>query len=58
MCDNFLVWKALVVPALRGARVLALVEGTEDAPEEYLEAEDANKKKIKIENPDYVSWIS
>ena len=56
--ENFLVWKALVVPALRGARVLALVEGKESAPEEFLEAEDANKKKITIENPDYVAWIA
>ena len=56
--ENFLVWKALVVPALRGAQVLALVEGSEDAPEEYLEVEDDNKKKIKIENPDYLTWIA
>ena len=56
--ENFLVWKALVVPALRGARVLALVEGKESAPEEFLEAADANKKKITIENPDYVAWIA
>ena len=55
--ENFLVWKALVVPTLRGARVLALIEGTEDAPEEYVEVEDEHKKKIKIENPDYLTWI-
>jgi hypothetical protein len=40
--DNALVWKALVVPALRGARVLDLVEGSEDAPVEKLETEDVN----------------
>jgi hypothetical protein len=55
--ENTLIWKALVIPALRGARVLDLVEGNE-APEEFLETEDINKKKVTIENPEYVSWIS
>ncbi|KAK1595157.1 hypothetical protein QYE76_048231 [Lolium multiflorum] len=56
--DNALIWKALVIPALRGARVLDLVEGKEEAPEKTLEAEDANNKKVTIENPEYSAWIS
>jgi hypothetical protein len=40
--DNALVWKALVVPAFRGARVLDLMEGSEKAPVEKLETEDVN----------------
>jgi hypothetical protein len=36
-CKNALVWKALVIPALRGARVLDLVRGIEKSPEEYIE---------------------
>jgi hypothetical protein len=56
--DNALVWKALVVPALRGARVLDLVEGSEGAPVEKLEAEDENKNKVTIENLEYASWIT
>jgi hypothetical protein len=36
------VWKALVVPAFRGARVLDLMEGSEKAPVEKLETEDVN----------------
>jgi hypothetical protein len=55
MRENALIWKALVVPALRGARVLDLVEGNEEAPEEFLETGDINKKKVTIENPEYVS---
>jgi hypothetical protein len=53
--ENALIWKALVIPALRGARVLDLVEGNEKAPEEFLETEDINKKKVTIENPEYAS---
>jgi hypothetical protein len=51
--DNALIWKALVTPALRGARVLDLVEGKEEAPEKILETEEINKKKVTIENPEY-----
>ncbi|KAK1621093.1 hypothetical protein QYE76_026610 [Lolium multiflorum] len=56
--DNALIWKALVIPALRGARVLDLVEGKEEAPEKILETKDINKKKVTIENPEYSAWIS
>jgi hypothetical protein len=56
--ENTLIWKALVIPALRGARVLDLVEGNKEAPKEFLETEDINKKKVTIKNPEYVSWIS
>jgi hypothetical protein len=56
--ENALIWKALVIPALRGARVLDLVEGNEEAPEKILETEDINKKKVTIENPEYAAWIS
>jgi hypothetical protein len=56
--ENALVWKALVIPALRGARVLDLVEGNEEAPAEFLETEDVNNKKVTILNPAYEAWIS
>jgi hypothetical protein len=51
--ENALVWKALVIPALRGARVLDLVEGKDEAPVEFLEEEDANKQKVSVVNPAY-----
>ncbi|KAK1626914.1 hypothetical protein QYE76_001229 [Lolium multiflorum] len=56
--ENALIWKALVIPALRGARVLDLVEGVDKAPAETLDAEDANGKKLTIANPEYESWIA
>jgi hypothetical protein len=56
--ENALVWKALVIPALRGARVLDLVEGRDKAPDEFISTEDANNKKVVTVNPDYESWIS
>jgi hypothetical protein len=56
--ENALVWKALVVPALRGACVLELVEGSDEAPVKFLETEDVNKKKVTVQNPEYTSWIA
>jgi hypothetical protein len=56
--ENALVWKALVIPALRGARVLDLVEGKDKAPDEFVSTEDAKNKKVVIVNPDYEAWIS
>lgn len=56
--ENALVWKALVIPALRGACVLELVEGHDKAPVKILETEDENQKKVTIPNPSYSSWIA
>jgi hypothetical protein len=56
--ENALVWKALVIHAMRGARVLDLVEGKDKAPDEFVSTEDANNKPITIINPDYEAWIS
>jgi hypothetical protein len=58
MRENALVWKALVIPALRGARVLDLVEGKDKAPDEFVSTEDSNNKKVVMVNPDYDAWIS
>jgi hypothetical protein len=55
--ENSLVWKALVVPALRGARVLNLVNGYDKAPAEEIEATNVAGKTIKVENPEYGNWI-
>src|SRR3954454_10381649 len=55
--DNALVWKALVIPALRGARVLKLVEGEEEAPNETVSAQ-RDGKAVQVENPEYDTWIT
>ncbi|KAK1693081.1 hypothetical protein QYE76_009778 [Lolium multiflorum] len=56
--ENVLVWKALVIPALRGACVLNLVEGRDKAPVETLDVEDADKQKTTVVNPAYATWIA
>jgi hypothetical protein len=51
------MWKALVVPALRGARVLKLVEGSDKAPAETIEV-DTDGVKSEVDNPAYDVWIA
>jgi hypothetical protein len=53
-----MVWKALVVPALRGAFMLELVEGTEKAPAKLVEIEDSNGKASTIPNSNYTTWVA
>jgi hypothetical protein len=55
---NFLYWHAQVLPTLRGARAMGLLDGSDSAPPEVLEAEDENKKKVSIPNPAYDTWIT
>jgi hypothetical protein len=51
------VWKALVVPALRGARALNLVEGKEPAPPETIEVTTDGQSE-QVDNPAYDTWIA
>ncbi|KAK1621085.1 hypothetical protein QYE76_026602 [Lolium multiflorum] len=50
--------KTLVHPALRGAQVLELLDGTDVAPVKHLEVEDTDKNKQKVANPAYAAWVA
>ncbi|KAK1613760.1 hypothetical protein QYE76_019277 [Lolium multiflorum] len=54
---NFLAWKALVLPAFRGARVMGLLDGSDRAPAKTMEVDGPDKEKVPVENPAYVAWI-
>jgi hypothetical protein len=55
---NYLLWKALVIPAFHGANVMGLIDCTDAAPPKTIEAEDSSKNKIQVPTPDYVTWIA
>lgn len=48
-----------MLPTLRGARVLGLLDGIDAAPAEKLEIENTDdpKKKTIIDNPAYLAWL-
>jgi histone deacetylase 1/2 len=56
--SNFLFWKTLIFPALRGAQVTDLLDGTDAASPKTMEVEDAQKVKKIIPNPDHSAWIA
>jgi hypothetical protein len=56
--ENFLSWEAQIMPTLCGARVMRPLEVSDPAPPEFVDAEDADKKKIHVPNPAYNMWIS
>ena len=47
-----------MLPALRAARVMGLLEGSDQMPPEELEVEDEEKKKKTVPNPAYDTWIT
>ena len=55
---NFLLWKALVLPAFRGANVMGLLDGTDRAPPKTIEVEDSAQKKSMVDNPAYLAWVA
>jgi hypothetical protein len=58
--NNFLVWKAVVLPAVHGARMFGYVDGSIKAPAEKIITEtkvDGKKVQIEEDNPAYATWI-
>jgi hypothetical protein len=52
--NKFLLWKALVLPAFRGANVMTLLDGSDRAPTKTIEVEDSGKNKVTVLNPAYI----
>jgi hypothetical protein len=54
-CENFTLWKAQVVPAIRGAQLYGYIDGTVKAPPVEVDGADAN---TKVPNPTYTAWVA
>ncbi|KAK1698168.1 hypothetical protein QYE76_014865 [Lolium multiflorum] len=55
---NHLFWKMQVLPALRGAQVMGLLDGTDAAPAKTVEIDDRDGKKVAIPNSEYAVWLA
>ena len=55
---NYLLWKAQVLPALRGAQVTGLLDGSDAAPPKTVEIAKADKTTAIEPNPLYGPWIA
>ncbi|XP_071683228.1 uncharacterized protein [Lolium perenne] len=60
--DNHPLWRSQVLPAIRGAQLVGLLNGTDAAPPEQIEIAPADKTadtEAKMgPNPAYASWLS
>ncbi|XP_072149593.1 uncharacterized protein [Setaria viridis] len=56
MRDNFILWKAQFLPAVRGAKVLVILDGSIPEPPQVLEVEVDGKKK-EVPNLEHDSWV-
>lgn len=52
--DNYLLWKSLVLPLIRGCKLDGYILGTKECPEQFISTNDKTKKS----NPDYEEWIA
>jgi len=56
--DNYLLWKAQVIPSVRAApQYEGVLDGTTPQPAKFVETEK-DDKKIVIVNPDYEKWLT
>ncbi|KAF0904992.1 hypothetical protein E2562_039333 [Oryza meyeriana var. granulata] len=53
--ENYLLWRAQVLPAIRAAQLEGFLDGSESEPPKTLTV-DKDSKKMEVANPDYVTW--
>ncbi|XP_072147987.1 uncharacterized protein [Setaria viridis] len=54
--DNFLLWKTQILPAIKGARLMGILDGSSKAPAKTMTVEKADKSKEEVLNPAYEAW--
>ena len=56
--DNFLVWRAQVLPTIRGAQLTSYLDGSKAMPLEKITVTKVDKTTEEVENPSYVQWVA
>jgi hypothetical protein len=56
--ENFLLWKAQIMPAIRGTNLVPILDGTSRAPPTTVELVDNDGKKTVAPNPEYERWMA
>ncbi|KAK1679784.1 hypothetical protein QYE76_040632 [Lolium multiflorum] len=54
---NYPMWRAQVMPAIRGARLTGLLDGSVVAPSKTVANPDKEKAPSEISNPAYETWL-
>ena len=53
--DNYLLWKAQIVPYLKGQKVFGYVDGSISIPPQAIPA--SSDGSVTIPNPDFLTWV-
>ena len=56
--DNYVVWRAQVLPVVRGARLTGYLDGTTLEPSKTIKVQKSNKSEEEEENPAHAVWIA
>jgi hypothetical protein len=56
--DNWILWKAQFLPAIRGAQLIHYLNEETIVPPTEITATTDDKKSIKIPNPEYKIWVA
>lgn len=56
--DNYVLWKAQVLPPITEAQLLGILEGSIKDPPEILEIIKDDKSKETVSNPAYSTWLA
>jgi hypothetical protein len=61
--SNYPIWRAQILPAIRGVQLVGLLDGTDAAPAKTLVIAPADKEKESTEstmvpNPAYATWLA
>lgn len=55
--DNFLLWKAQIIPYMRGQRIFGFLDGTTTPPPQAIPNPDTTSNITSIENPEFLTWL-
>ena len=56
-CDNFLLWKAQIIPYMRGQRVFGFLDGTITPPPQVIPNPDTTSTINSIGNLEFLTWV-
>lgn len=56
--DNYVLWKAQILPPIRGARLMGFLDGSAKQPAKTLEVVNSDKTKVIVNNPEHDTWLA
>jgi hypothetical protein len=56
--EDWILWKAQFLPAIRGAQLMHYLNEKTIAPPEQITVMIEEKKEVKVPNPEYTTWVA